>query len=217
MGVRLTRKSLNDRSARLAMMMLGGSPIRVAVPPMLDGHRLRDQEPLRAHPDPVTHQQRHRCDSSTVVTLSRPADATAVIVHSRTSTRYGLPRARLAAQIATYSKTPVCLTTLTITIMPSSRKMTFQSMPVSSEKNAACAVARPDHQHQAGTDQCRLHPGHPLGGDGDVRAGEDGDRQRHLPGGCVHDRGSAAPSRRWTVMTPRISSLVSTTATTGEC
>ena len=34
-GARLTRKSLNDRPARLAMMMFGGSPIRVAVPPML--------------------------------------------------------------------------------------------------------------------------------------------------------------------------------------
>jgi hypothetical protein len=34
-GARLTRKSLKLSPARLAMMMLGGSPIRVAVPPML--------------------------------------------------------------------------------------------------------------------------------------------------------------------------------------
>ena len=36
MGARLSRKSLNVRSARLAMMMFGGSPISVAVPPMLE-------------------------------------------------------------------------------------------------------------------------------------------------------------------------------------
>jgi hypothetical protein len=49
----------------------------------------------------------------------------------------------LAAQIARYSKTPVCFTTLTITIMPNSRKMTFQSTPVSSEKNAASPLLAP--------------------------------------------------------------------------
>ena len=37
-GARWIRKSLNDRPARLAMMMLGGSPIRVAVPPMFDAN-----------------------------------------------------------------------------------------------------------------------------------------------------------------------------------
>ena len=59
--------------------------------------------------------------------------------HSITISRYGLPRAVLAAQIATYSNTPVCRSTETITIMPSSRKMTFQSTPVCSAKNAFSA------------------------------------------------------------------------------
>jgi hypothetical protein len=35
MGARLRTKSLKVSPARLAMMMFGGSPIRVAVPPML--------------------------------------------------------------------------------------------------------------------------------------------------------------------------------------
>src|SRR3954447_18908914 len=34
-GARWTRKSLKPRSARLPMMMLGGSPMSVDVPPML--------------------------------------------------------------------------------------------------------------------------------------------------------------------------------------
>ena len=41
--------------------------------------------------------------------------------------------------MATYSKTPVRRSTETITIIPSSRKMTFHSMPVSSLKNAFSA------------------------------------------------------------------------------
>ena len=35
-GAMLSRKSLKDSPERLAMMMFGGSPIRVAAPPMLD-------------------------------------------------------------------------------------------------------------------------------------------------------------------------------------
>jgi hypothetical protein len=49
----------------------------------------------------------------------------------------------LAAQIATAWNTPVCLRMLTMIIIPSSRKMTFQSTPVSSEKNAERALTMP--------------------------------------------------------------------------
>ena len=70
--------------------------------------------------------------SRTVVTLSSRAEAAAVITTSMAMTRKGRPRARLTDQIARYSKTPVWRMTPTITIMPSSRKMTFQSMPACS-------------------------------------------------------------------------------------
>ena len=81
--------------------------------------------------------------SSTVVTLSRNADASAVIRTSSSITRNGEPFARLAAQMATYSNTPVRRSTETMIIIPSSRKMTSQSMPVSGEKNASSAEAMP--------------------------------------------------------------------------
>ncbi len=71
--------------------------------------------------------------SITVVTLSRNGDAAAVITIRRTSSRYGCPRERLPAQIPRYSKTPVCLITPTMIIMPSRRKITPQSMPACSE------------------------------------------------------------------------------------
>ena len=71
--------------------------------------------------------------SRMIVTLSSTGDAIAVMIISITMSRNGFPRDRLAAQIARKSNTPVCLITPTITIMPSSRKMTFQSMPSCSE------------------------------------------------------------------------------------
>ena len=77
------------------------------------------------------------------MTLSSAADATAVTSTSMTITRNGRPWARFAAQIAMYSNAPVRFSTATISIMPSSRKMTFQSIPDSSEKNACSASVAP--------------------------------------------------------------------------
>ena len=71
--------------------------------------------------------------SMMIVTLSRIGDAMAVMTISITMSRNGFPRERLAAQIARKSKRPVCLITPTMIIIPSSRKMTFQSMPSCSE------------------------------------------------------------------------------------
>ena len=69
----------------------------------------------------------------TVVTLSSRADANAVTRTSRIMILSGDPPARLAAQIAMYSKTPVCRSTLTMIIIPSSKNITSQSIPVSRE------------------------------------------------------------------------------------
>ena len=113
-------------------MMFGGSPTRVAVPPMLEAitSAIRNgtgATSIWSHTSRVTG-----ATSSTVVTLSSRAEATAVMTISIAMTRKGRPRARFAAQIARYSKTPVWRSTPTMTIIPSSRKMTFQSTPVRS-------------------------------------------------------------------------------------
>ncbi len=71
--------------------------------------------------------------NNTVVTLSSKADANALTNTSRIMMRSGEPRARLAAQIAVYSNTPVCRSTPTMIIMPTNKKMTSQSIPVSWE------------------------------------------------------------------------------------
>lgn len=115
------------------MMMLGGSPTNVAAPPTFDANTSAIKKGAaliarRSHTNSVTG-----ATSNTVVTLSSRAEAIAVTRASRTMTRNGEPRARLADQIATYSNTPVCRSTLTMIIMPSSKKMTSQSIPVPRE------------------------------------------------------------------------------------
>ncbi len=86
-GARLSRKSLKVRPARAAMMMFGGSPTRVAVPPMFEAitSAMRygaARSPSRSHTRNVTGAM-----SRTVVTLSSNADAPAVITHSITISR----------------------------------------------------------------------------------------------------------------------------------
>lgn len=81
--------------------------------------------------------------SSTVVTLSNQGESTAVARISSTISRYGLPLARLTAHTATYSNMPVRFSTATISIMPSSRTRTFQSMPSCSEKKACSGLVAP--------------------------------------------------------------------------
>ena len=75
-GARWIRKSLNDSSARLPMMMFGGSPISVDTPPMLDANTSAIRNGIglmsrRSHTNNVTG-----AISSTMVTLGRIADAT---------------------------------------------------------------------------------------------------------------------------------------------
>jgi hypothetical protein len=125
------------------MMMFGGSPTKVDVPPMLEA----STSAIRNGATGTSSRSHTRnvvgAISSTVVTLSRNADTNAVTSTSNTMTRKGRPLARLVAQMARYSKAPVRLRTATMSIMPMSRKMTFQSMPASSEKNACSASVAP--------------------------------------------------------------------------
>ncbi len=85
MGPRLTTKSMNDRSARLPMMMLGGSPTRVDVPPMFEASTSAIRKGTGLSFSLLQTSSVTGATSSTVVTLSRSAEATAVRVQSRTS------------------------------------------------------------------------------------------------------------------------------------
>ena len=117
--------------APVPMMMLVGSPTRVAAPAMLAARAstMRNGAGLissRSHTSRVTG-----AINSTVVTLSRTAVPSAVTSISRIMIRSGEPLARLADQIAMYSNKPVWRTTLTMIIIPRSKNRTSQLTPVS--------------------------------------------------------------------------------------
>ena len=132
-GVMCTRKSLNVRPARLAMMMFGGSPTKVEAPPMLEANTSAIRNGSWVDRQPVADQQRDRRDQQDRgdVVQQRRGDRGDQDQQDHDPQRGAL--ARLAAQIAMYSKTPVCRSTLTMIIIPSSRKITSQSIPVSWE------------------------------------------------------------------------------------
>ena len=111
--------------------------------------------------------------SSTVVTLSRIGDGPAVTRISSVISRAGRPRDVRAAHSARNSKSPVCLRIPTITIIPKSRKMTFQSTPVSRLKKALSASTRPIDGHRRDAAERRSDPVHLLGGDEGVGDSED--------------------------------------------
>ena len=115
-------------------MMFGGSPMRVAVPPMLEARIPETRYGIgeisrRRATDRMTGVIR-----TTVVTLSRNADRTAVTVARIRSSRIGWPRERMTDRIASHSKKPVLARTEAITIIPASRKMTLRSTAA----NASC-------------------------------------------------------------------------------
>ena len=99
-------------------MMLGGSPMRVAVPPMLEA-----MISARKNGTASMSSRRHTVMvmgpmSRTVVTLSSRAESSAVRQTKSTMTCQGLPFARRAHLMARYSKMPESFTTATKSIMP---------------------------------------------------------------------------------------------------
>jgi hypothetical protein len=129
-GAMFTKKALNDKPLRAPMMIFGGSPTRVAAPPMLEANTsaMRNGTGLissRSHSSSVTG-----AINNTETTLGRMADDRAITSISRIMMRSGEPLERLTAQIAAYSNAPVWRMMLTMIIMPSIKKMTSQSIPL---------------------------------------------------------------------------------------
>ena len=120
-------KSMKGRPAATPTMTLGGSPISVAVPPMLAAITIgianahTDIRRLRAAFDTTGAM------NSTVVTLSAKADSTAVATMTVFASSFDRPRAQATMRAFSQSKTRVPIRTETIAIMLPSRKMTFQS------------------------------------------------------------------------------------------
>ena len=114
--------------------------------------------------------------SSTVVTLSSSADANAVTRTSRIMIRSGDPLARLAAQIAMYSKTPVCRSTPTMIIMPEQQE---DDVPVDSglvREERVLGTDDPESEHDRRPAQGHQRLVDAVAGNQDVGDHEYGDR-----------------------------------------
>jgi len=127
-GIMLMMKSRNPTSLKeLPMMMFGGSPMRVAVPPMLlrmtsEIRYGRGSTPRIPHISIVTG-----AINSMVVTLSKKALATAVRRHSNTMRRQKDPVDDTNRRTASHSKTPVWESSPTITIIPNNKPKVLHS------------------------------------------------------------------------------------------
>ena len=101
----------NERPERqlltaLPIMMLGGSPISVAVPPTLEAMTCVIRNGIGERPSRLVMLKVTGTISRIVVTLSRKAEAIAVISASATRMRTGSPFARFAVHAAANAKTP---------------------------------------------------------------------------------------------------------------
>ena len=127
-GPTLIRKVGKSMSACVAMRMFGGSPISVAVPPMFEASASAISSGAARTSSVRATTSVTGASSTTVVTLSRKAEATAVMAQRINSTRTGLPRATFTVRIASHWKTPVLASVFAIIIMPASRKITSSEM-----------------------------------------------------------------------------------------
>ena len=109
------------------MMMLGGSPMRVAVPPMFDAMTCEMRNGTGDVPRRCATKNVIGVSNTTVVTLSRKALTTAVITLVNRRRRYGWPSARRTASTAIHWKMPVFAITFAMIIIPASRKITLKS------------------------------------------------------------------------------------------
>ena len=123
--------------------MFGGSPISVVAPPMFDAKiwaKISDIGLIFSslHTEIVTGTI-----SSTIVTLSRNAEPTAVIIDSKTSNFHTLPFEIFAALMPMYWNIPVSPKIPTITIIPKRRPIVLKSMDPITKSTVSCAGIKP--------------------------------------------------------------------------
>jgi len=125
--VRLARKSRKLSPAAEPIRMLGGSPMSVAVPPMLDARIMGRRRTSGRRPTRRAMTSAMGVMKMTVVTLSTIAETAAVNQRMRARRRRTFPRARVTSRATDQPNTPVDLSTPTMAIIDASRKSTFRS------------------------------------------------------------------------------------------
>ena len=126
--VRFATKSMKFRPTALPIMMFGGSPMSVAVPPMFDARICEMRYGFTSTLSCAVMENVMGTVRSTVVTLSRRAEQTIVSAESAMSSLIGCALTFFAAQMARKLKRPVSLVMFTMIIMPMSRPSVLKSI-----------------------------------------------------------------------------------------
>ena len=167
-GARLTRKALNERPVAPAIMMLGGSPTSVAVPPMLDAMICMISSGTGGMPNFDATMIVIGAISRIDVRLSRNADSTAVIVTISITTASGRPSETRIATIASCSKMPVRSVIVTMIIIPTSSPSVSRSIA----SNASCWSSTPASTNSGRAGEHDHGAMQPFGGDQQQREDE---------------------------------------------
>ena len=102
-------KSIKLKPAFAAMIIFGGSPINVAVPPIFDAKTSVIKNGTGSHSNSLAMTKVTGITKTTVVTLSKNADAIAVNAANAKRTVFGCPFVAFKIPIAIHLKTPLLL------------------------------------------------------------------------------------------------------------
>ncbi|MNR21083.1 hypothetical protein D3C85_1379620 [compost metagenome] len=128
-GARLLINAMKVSSfTALPIIIFGGSPISVAVPPTLEARICVKRNGNGFTRSCFVILKVTGTIRSTVVTLSKKAEQDAVMITSAIKILFGCPLAILAALTAIYLKSPVSAVMPTMIIIPISRPNVLKSM-----------------------------------------------------------------------------------------
>jgi len=121
------KKSINESPAALPIMIFGGSPINVAVPPIFDAKISVIKNGSGFISNCFAIKKVTGIMRITVVTLSKNAEVTAVKIPRVKSTSFGCPLVSLKSSFAIQLNIPLLVAILTIIIIDTSKNITLKS------------------------------------------------------------------------------------------
>ena len=122
------KKSIKDKPAALPIIMFGGSPIKVAVPPIFDAKIsvIKNGRGFMSNSFAIANVI--GIIKITVVTLSKNAETTAVKIAKQNKITFGRPFVFFNIAFASQLNIPLRVAILTIIIIETSKKITLKSM-----------------------------------------------------------------------------------------
>ena len=177
-GREWTRKSTKLSPARLPMMMLGGSPMSVAVPPMLEARISEMRYGAGGQPQSAAHREGHRCDEQHAGDVVEDRRDGGADQHQQDQQPVGMPAGLPGRPQCQELEEPGLLEDADDDHHPEEQE---DDVPVDAgvwSKNADLGVDEADHDHRGHAAEGGGDPVDPLGRDEGVADDEDRDGGR---------------------------------------